>query len=223
MQITILSTIVIILLVAVGKWRPKTLPMLLMLFIFGISHAEERNSNSDVVSLEEYKVYADLMNHPKSKTWLPILDLRHGTVVIEEMTSPRKKWSDSSFSRLERASPPGKLDPGLMDDLNRKNNRAYKIESRFPKSTPQEVDMIPAEVLDEMFGKNDGWRTFYRRYPKAGGILTLSRVGFNHEKTAALLYAGVQSDWLAGAGYLILFEKQSDKWVVTKRESVWIS
>jgi hypothetical protein len=126
-------------------------------------------------------------------------------------------------SRLERSSPGGKLDPSLIDDFNRKNNRAYKIDNRFSGSNPQVVYMVPTEELSEIFGEKDGWRTFYRRYPKVGGILTLSRVGFNNEKTAALLYAGTQSDWLAGAGYLIMFEKQSDKWVVTKRVSVWIS
>jgi hypothetical protein len=98
----LVSTMVLMLLFGVARMRrPRILLMLFMLFILGISHAEDRSSTPDVVGPEEYKVYEDLMDHPQGKTGLSILDLRHGAVVIEEMTSTRKKWPDSSSAALK--------------------------------------------------------------------------------------------------------------------------
>jgi hypothetical protein len=45
----------------------------------------------------------------------------------------------------------------------------------------------------------------------------------NAEMDLALVYAGNQSYYLAGAGHLLVMEKQKGNWTVIKSLMVWIS
>ena len=69
----------------------------------------------------------------------------------------------------------------------------------------------------------NGWEEFYRRYPDSPGITTLSRVGFNRERTEALVYMGAQLHYLAGAGNLYRLEKQDGVWKIVEKVMLWIS
>jgi hypothetical protein len=61
--------------------------------------------------------------------------------------------------------------------------------------------------------KHDGWNKFYTKYPKSPGIITVSRIGFNHNGTMAMIYLGWQGNWLDGAGQIYVLRKQNGKWV----------
>jgi hypothetical protein len=75
-----------------------------------------------------------------------------------------------------------------------------------------------------LFNQNrDGWQLFYEKYPDAPGITTLSRVGFNNALDQALVYAGTQSQWLAGAGYYLFLKKVNGTWTVLQQVMTWIS
>jgi hypothetical protein len=69
----------------------------------------------------------------------------------------------------------------------------------------------------------DGWQSFYTKYPGAGGIMAFSRVGFNKRADRALLYSTISCGWLCGTGYYHLLEKESGKWLVLKSFMAWIS
>jgi hypothetical protein len=58
----------------------------------------------------------------------------------------------------------------------------------------------------------DGWREFYKRYPGSGGIINLSVVGFNDDKTLAVVYAGVSCGPLCGEWNWHLLEKKNAAW-----------
>jgi hypothetical protein len=76
----------------------------------------------------------------------------------------------------------------------------------------------------QLFNQNrDGWQLFYEKYPDAPGITTLSRVGFNNALDQALVYAGTQSQWLAGAGYYLFLSKVNGTWTVLQQVMSWIT
>lgn len=50
------------------------------------------------------------------------------------------------------------------------------------------------------------------RYPGSGGILPMSSVGFNKEKTCAIVYFGSSCGSLCGAWSFHLLEKVNGKW-----------
>jgi hypothetical protein len=58
--------------------------------------------------------------------------------------------------------------------------------------------------------ENDGWKVFHKKYPTAGGFITLSRVGFNKEKTQSLIYVAHNCGWLCGEGNYILLVKKDN-------------
>ena len=58
----------------------------------------------------------------------------------------------------------------------------------------------------------DGWREFYRKYPDSGGYITMSAVGFNADKTIAIVYMGHSCGGLCGGGTYHFLRKAEGKW-----------
>lgn len=56
------------------------------------------------------------------------------------------------------------------------------------------------------------WKTFYDRYPDSGGWIELSAVGFNTEKTVAVVYIGHNCGVLCGGGHFHVLQKREGKW-----------
>lgn len=68
-----------------------------------------------------------------------------------------------------------------------------------------------------------GYDELYSRYPRCNGVTTLSRVGFNVDRTVALVYLSQTPGFLAGVGWAVLLRKVTGKWQVTTSTVVWVS
>lgn len=84
--------------------------------------------------------------------------------------------------------------------------------------------------LDGYFGKkgkkgHDGWHDFYKAHPRAAGIWTFSRPGYNRDHNEAVLYVAHSCGWLCGTGHLYFLARESSasKWIVKNRLFLWIS
>jgi hypothetical protein len=91
---------------------------------------------------------------------------------------------------------------------------------------PELMQFLPSRLLsrEERYAifKDDayeGWKRFYERYPKAAGLVTVSRVGLNREKDRALFYLACCRGALAAVGGLQVLERVGDLWV---QPPVWI-
>lgn len=112
----------------------------------------------------------------------------------------------------------------VLEDFNAKNRRKSFELSKNLFSVDNKIVLINESEMNEIFSDhNAGWKFFYEKYPESQGITTLSRVGFNSDKTKALVYFGTQSDWLAGAGYLVILQKDAKNWKIIKKSICWIS
>jgi hypothetical protein len=117
---------------------------------------------------------------------------------------------------------PGKLDDQAVDNYLEQNRTTSSISTSFRTSLPKVF--ISSADQNRLFSKeHDGWKIFYAKYPKAGGIISFSKIGFNHDHNAAILYSAVGCGWLCGTGYYHLLKKQSGKWVIVGHSMVWIS
>jgi hypothetical protein len=96
----------------------------------------------------------------------------------------------------------------------------YPIDQRITFRLP--CVWISDQELERIF-RSDQWVGFYRKYPNSRGLVYLSRVGFNKKMTQALLYFAHQYDSDAGAGYLVLLNKQKNEWEKIAQITVWIS
>ncbi|MFN8579370.1 MAG: hypothetical protein U0163_00125 [Gemmatimonadaceae bacterium] len=74
---------------------------------------------------------------------------------------------------------------------------------------------------------SDGWQSFWQRYPKSGGYLQLSAVGFDALRRRAMVYVAHHCGGLCGGGMHHLFERDGAIWREVDpaglRQCRWIS
>jgi hypothetical protein len=104
------------------------------------------------------------------------------------------------FERKARSSCLLKLESG--------NEKSYKIIARHE--------------LDRIF-KDGSWEEFYKKYPTAGGVWTLSRPGYNPTRNEAVLCVSHVCGSLCGTSHLYFLVKQNNHWKVQNRLILWIS
>jgi hypothetical protein len=156
------------------------------------------------------------------------------TIVIEDQTSgfiipfsyqekiaqlpikPDEETVKNFLTRNDGYYPKSKLTDKTLEFVGRYPlNRSIKF--RLPHT------LISDSKIDKIFNGNGEWDEFYKQYPTSRGIVSLSRVGFNKNKTESLLYFAQQYDDSAGEGFLILFTKTHGEWKEIARVVVWIS
>lgn len=158
---------------------------------------------------EEYAVVSALINHYGRKEEAAHL------LVIRDQPSPWSGFSDDEkdkfYEDLKKSSPA--LMPETVDDLQAKNKEEYTFTRRF--DIKRRYVFISEEEINTIFDKRGfGWDKFYQKYPGSGGFLTFSRVGFNADKTQALVYQSYSCGDLCGGGTYYLLTKENGIWTV---------
>ena len=95
------------------------------------------------------------------------------------------------------------LQTSTLDDLRAKNLRKFKLIRQF-------------NLCSDYLLVNE------RANPGVEDILGLSRVGFNADKTQALVHADEIKRWYVSEGYLVLLEKENERWMVKRKEMTYI-
>lgn len=72
-------------------------------------------------------------------------------------------------------------------------------------------ELVKRDALSALM-KNNNWDVFYKRYPDSGGIIMMSAVGFNRDRTLAILYTWSTCNNLCGRGSFALLKKLNGKW-----------
>jgi len=105
----------------------------------------------------------------------------------------------------------------------RKANAQQAFVHRSLRS-PIGYELVDSAELDSMFKKGGGdWLAYYKRYPRASGVVTWSRVGFNADGTQALFYESYRCGGLCGTGRYMVMEKKNGSWVIGTDIVVWVS
>ena len=167
----------------------------------------------------EYNVYSDtLLQLGKEKS-----DIQKYVLVIRKETTlgPGVK-STEAYNFLKKNF--GELvDDDLIRGFAAINSKSVELENKFVNTL--NVVLISRESEDKIFNSIDGgWKRFYSEYPNSSGIIELSKVAFNADKTKALLYYGSSFDsGKGGVGYYILLKKQEDEWVIQREVMCWVA
>jgi hypothetical protein len=96
--------------------------------------------------------------------------------------------------------------------------RDYVVVNRVPRRLLRmfPIDktylLVPTRQLNELILKSH-WEDFYTRYPEAKSYVSVSSVGFNAQKTKALLTMTYVCGMLCMEGTYYFMEKQNGKWV----------
>jgi len=200
-------------------------------FFFGCSDRRTKTGGlpSPVPEPEEYEVYSFLLegeNAVIKKDDDDIIVIEGDTVptyVVEGtnhgiQTITRKGSYLYGFN--ETLSIP-EIGWDTLDDFERKNMSPSTLDYQFDLKT--KYLLFNHEEQLELGHAGSYWDRFYTRYPDSHGRISFSRVGFNRDKTKALVYRGWLAGSLAGGGHVVFLSKVDDRWIVKKRIAIWIS
>lgn len=69
----------------------------------------------------------------------------------------------------------------------------------------------------------DYWREFGRRYPRASGVVSLSRVAYAPDGTEAMVHVAFRTGLLGGDGQALVLKRESDGWHIVEVVGTWES
>jgi len=204
----------------------------MMLLIFGCSQKHEQFLSSD-----EYCIYSAVIDslYPETDSNSPI------TAVITDTTSIRPLMFQIVYGGLDLDVEVNKLIDSLLlvypgfnwdtDSLVEKfkNNNDIQLpiclDSLYTRFHTASVSYPKFNSYmaqgSYMFG-NPGWNKFYRDYSESTGVISLSRIGFNHDRSQALLFTDIQSTIAVSAqGCIILLKKIKSDWHIDFVYYLW--
>jgi hypothetical protein len=111
----------------------------------------------------------------------------------------------------------------VISDFLEQNKDRGALSRSIPTELPKSWLTDSEEAALFKSKDHDGWKSFYAKYPGAGGIMAFSRVGFNEKRDRALVYSTIGCGWLCGTGHYHLLKKEASKWVLIKNYMAWIS
>ena len=147
---------------------------------------------------EAYEVYSAILplEWPLRDAHAKGLIIQNETKGYEMCLRPEKEWQE-------------KIGPAISDYV-RSNAKPSLLQPRIKVEVP--YLLIIADELRSAI-QTAGWEGFYQRYPDSGGWMELSAVGFNVNKTVAVVYMGHYCGALCGGGGFHVLEKKDGKWV----------
>ena len=172
------------------------------LLILALLLSQGVRSSSDKVppyeDQEAYEVYSTLipLERPLRNAGAKRLIIQNETKGYEMCLRPEKQWEE-------------KIGPAISDYV-RSNAKPSLLQQRIKIGVPYRL--IMADELKSAI-QTAGWEGFYQRYPDSGGWIELSAVGFNVDKTVAVVYMGHHCGPLCGRGGFHVLEKKDGKWV----------
>lgn len=191
--------------------KPRML-FILWLFATGFALGEQSSAQSDegnapqkaacTVRREELEVFAAYLKRETSPQ------------VVVTRTEPARP--DVDTLSLQLAATGRGIPADVRADFKAKNKSGCAIN---PFAGISNLHFISREEHDLMF--RGGWREFHKRYGKDAELLWLSRVGFNSDRTLALLHVSGGIDRMASGGELYLFERKEGKWVIKLQVQTW--
>ena len=122
-----------------------------------------------------------------------------------------------------------------ISDLRAKNQIQYAVEDKFSVNVPSALISKEAENMllhhptvnrvdaEDVKRIQDGWQQFYQDHPGAAGILSISRVGFNSDKSLAVVYIAAKTSMMMANGKCYLLAKKNGSWEIEKEEMIWFS
>jgi len=144
-------------------------------------------------------------------------------IVLKDFTTARN-FIEEEEQTLEyvRENLP-EMPQAVWDNFISRNQTPVALEPVFHFPLP--IILISQKEISGIFfeQEGDGWDRFYDNYRGAQGIMDISQAGFNPGFTRALVYAGDQSNYLAGVGFLYYLEKVGGSWNIRNSVMVWIS
>lgn len=106
----------------------------------------------------------------------------------------------------------------LKEKLSLVNAKCCKIDGS--KITSVKTHVVTPEEFRRIFKEND-YDYFYKTFPDAFGMFTISRPVYSKDFSQGLIYIGLYRNSGWGRGDFIYIKQTEDKWVIDKIEQIW--
>jgi hypothetical protein len=148
---------------------------------------------------DAYQIYSLLLPHEESYSFAK------GTLTIQEETVSNQDVSEPCVTPQTAI----RFKDAIADynRLNRKKQWLLRRQFEIEKS----YEVVSSDAIGVLF-QDGGWDSFYKRYPDSGGYIIMSAVGFNKERTRAIVYMGSSCGVLCGSWRFHLLEKIDGNW-----------
>lgn len=146
---------------------------------------------------DAYAIYSRLLPGEQS------YGFAKGTILVQQETAPPVKLDD--YCLTPEAAREFK---DAIEDYKR-HKEPMLLQRRFEIDKPYEL--VSTETIGTLI-RNYNWDDFYKRYPDSGGIIRVTAVGFNRQKTLAIVFTGSTCNNQCGRGSFVLFKKVDGKW-----------
>lgn len=127
------------------------------------------------------------------------------------------------------------LAEAAYSDFHAKNEKSYVLDAKFT-GTPSWT-LLSKETEDKLFPFanitsitretekkiDEAWKQFYQIYPSMSGILTFSRVGFNSDKSQAVVYVRYDGNVMSSHGEYFVLVRKIGSWEVQTKKLVFIA
>jgi hypothetical protein len=176
-------------------------------------------STADNLDSNEYQIYSLILN--EKFTLINDLVVTQKTL---KSTSTTISFANNYYQPLKTEFP--NLDTTIFTTLVESNVLAYNLANNFSVST-KTITLISSEEILYLFNlkdvNNKGWSDFNRKYPNSNGMIGMSRVGFNLDKSQAIVAVEHHYGSLGADGFLIYLIKEQNSWRIIKTINSWVS
>jgi len=187
--------------------------LLSLLLPFQSASANPSEPQSGYEIPEAYEVYSAIL--PSEWPWREANAKR---LVIRSETRAYKMCLSPEKGSEEIIGP-------AISDYVRQNQKTWLLQKNIRIEKPYE--MIRADQIKAIFEQGiEGWNAFYEKHPDSGGWIELSAVGFNADKTVAVVYMGHSCGGRCGGGQFHVLQKKDGKWLPLKWNGTscnWVS
>ena len=150
---------------------------------------------------DAYEVYSTIL----PSEW-PLRVANAKTLVIISATKGYKMCLSPEKESAEVIGP-------AISDYIKLNEKTWLLQQKFSLEIPYRT-LTSAELKATV--EQGGWEGFYRQHPDSGGWIELSAVGFNADRTVAVVYMGHSCGMLCGGGGFHVLQKKAGKWIPLK-------
>lgn len=105
------------------------------------------------------------------------------------------------------------VDDFTVAEFIRVNQKSTQLPKELALELP--VKLVEEDTVMTIFSKGGRWKEFDERFPKARGLVRISRVGFSRDKKTALIYFEWLGAGMLGFGRVHVLRLEAGKWRVT--------
>ncbi len=161
-----------------------------------------------------YDVYSAILSSPE------VVELSKSKNLVIRQETLRNFGAfldiDTSSTRicLRPDADSAKIIGTAIENYVKVNKTKWLLQEKFKLEIPYKlVNSKTIISIINPFTEKEDWKEFYKKYPDSGGFIDLSAVGFNADKSVAVVSQGRWCGSLCGEGEYYVLQKKDGKWI----------